>query len=756
MNLLFAMPIVTMMGAAEMIPRPLMIFVLIYGCFQPQIDGFVIHYFTRSLEASIDDPTFRYLEDVLCTKVKNPRHLIAKETFATMCENLDATLKKGTANKSGYTVYPRHQNKWEIRFKPSYGLHHFWENGRLHIIESKKGKYNQDAKETIRLYTFRTPGSIMDIFGEAVTGFNERSNRVTIWIPGPDKVAWRQASLRPPRHGDTLSLPHIKDEVLQRTNQHFLPSTELWYLERGLPWKLGFCFHGPPGTGKSSLVHVLASQFEVDIYSMVFTPDMTDISLLVLCSNIPKRCILLIEDIEKSQIKQNIRGEDAKDSRSDKGVSLSGLLNLLDGLCARDGRILIMNLNDRSEIDASLVRPGRIDETYEFKNASPFQAAEMFQNTYQKTLLEDEIAKLSQEFSHYIPDEQFSPATVQSYLLEYKGKPKEAVKNAGKKFRLKINDQGNFGLDTDQGDAWDQEFACFDKLITERALRNDAQPNDKRSQLSDKLAIWNANHKWHEVISAPETYSTLEDLEIIRKYRDEIFSMFAKDLVILVELGTGASEKIKAFIEKCVQENRPCYYLAVDISQGSLDTQQAELLPFFKDHPLVRLHFLREDFETASREYLNRLPGKRVFCSFADVIINNENPTRLLKVFRQVLRPGDLIYVSQDTELEDLTKRRKYYDQKQCWDFIDDWVVKDKKIDITRCRRDHIFKGRMHAYRYTIDGENIEGSNVEVFESFHYSKEEVQKIFYQEGIELVKVFGKHGLSMNHFIMKPGE
>jgi SpoVK/Ycf46/Vps4 family AAA+-type ATPase len=272
---------------------------------------------------------------------------------------------------------------------------------------------------------------------------------------------------------------------------------------------------------------------------MVFTPDMTDVSLLVLCSNIPKRCILLIEDIEKSQIKQNIRGEDAKDSRSDKGVSLSGLLNLLDGLCARDGRILIMNLNDRSDLDASLVRPGRIDETYEFKNASPFQAAEMFQNTYQKTLLEDEIAKLSQEFSQYIPDEQFSPATVQSYLLEYKGKPKEAVKNAGKKFRLKINDQGNFGLDTDQGDAWDQEFACFDKLITERALRNDAQPNDKRSQLSDKLAIWNANHKWHEVISAPETYSTLEDLEIIRKYRDEIFSMFAKDLVILVELGTG-------------------------------------------------------------------------------------------------------------------------------------------------------------------------------------------------------------------------
>ncbi|CAI6048499.1 unnamed protein product [Clonostachys chloroleuca] len=756
MNLLFAMPIFTMMGAAEMIPRPLMILVLIYGCFQPQIHAIVKDFCTRSLEAATDDPTFRYLEHVLCTKVKNPPHLIVKENFMVMCDNLDATLKKGTTNQSGYTVYPRHQNTWEIRFKPSYGLHHFWENGRLYLIELRKGKYNQDAKETIRLYTFRTPGPLMDIFSEAVTGFNKRSNRVTIWIPAPDKVAWRQAGIRPPRHRDTLSLPCIKDEVLQKTNQHLLRSTELWHTETGLPWRLGFCFHGPPGTGKSSLVHVLASLFEVDIYNLVFTPDMTDVSLLVLCSNIPKRCLLLIEDIEKSQIKQNIRGEDAKDIKSDKGVSLSGLLNVLDGLCARDGRVLIMNLNDRSEIDASLMRKGRIDETYEFKNASPLQAAEMFQNTYQKTLPKDEIAKLSQEFSHYIPDGKVSPATVQTYLLEYKGEPKEAVKNAGKKFGLEINGQGNFGLNTDQGDAWDRKFACFDKLITERALRNDEQPNDNQSQLNDKLAIWNANHKWHEVINAPETYSTREDLEIIRKYRDEIFSMFAKDIVILVELGTGASEKIKLFIEKCVQENRPCYYLAVDISQGSLDIQRAELLRSFESHPMVRLRFLKERIETACREVLDRLPGKRVFCSFADVIINNQNPTRLLKVFREVLRQGDLIYISQDTDLEDLTKRRKYYDQKQCWDFVDDWVVKGNKIDITGCRRDHIFKGRMHAYRYTKDGENIEGSNVEVFESFHYSREEVQNIFHQEGIELVKVFGEHGLSMNHFMMKPRE
>ena len=32
-----------------------------------------------------------------------------------------------------------------------------------------------------------------------------------------------------------------------------------WYAERGVPWRRGYLFHGPPGTGKSSLIRALAS-----------------------------------------------------------------------------------------------------------------------------------------------------------------------------------------------------------------------------------------------------------------------------------------------------------------------------------------------------------------------------------------------------------------------------------------------------------------------------------------------------------------
>lgn len=40
------------------------------------------------------------------------------------------------------------------------------------------------------------------------------------------------------------------------------------------------------------------------------------------------------------------------------GVSLSALLNCLDGVGAQKGRVLIMTTNHPDELDAALTRPG--------------------------------------------------------------------------------------------------------------------------------------------------------------------------------------------------------------------------------------------------------------------------------------------------------------------------------------------------------------------------------------------------------------
>ncbi|CAH0022799.1 unnamed protein product [Clonostachys rhizophaga] len=739
MNLPLALP-KPMMSVAEMIPPPLLIILFVYGYFRLAINGIAKTWFTSSHEASAQDPVFKYFEHILNTKVKDSQHSTVTQDFT-----IDAILKEGhTDTETGYTTYPRHEKRSEIRFRPSWGQHIFWENGRLFMMEVTKDKDDQYSIKGIRLYTFGfgSRGHLMDLFYETVKYVHGRADEVSMWMPAPEKGVWAQAGRMPPRHKDTLSLPGIKEEALNDANQHFKSSTAEWHRDKGVPWRRGFCFHGPPGSGKSSLVHVIASQFKLDIYRIIFTSGMTDIVLQRLCSIIPKRCILLIEDIDKSQMRQTIRGKDSKDSKGDEGISLSGLLNVIDGVCAPEGRLFIMNVNDLSEIDSSLTREGRIDQYFEFKDASPLQAAEMFQNVYKQTSLTTQIAELSRVFSDCIPDQKIPPANIQRYLLKYKEDPGKAVENAARELAFILP----------------PALASFDQLVTEQAPCGDAQLVSEQVQLDSKLAIWAVNETWHDVIKAPDTYSTWEDLEILNKSCPEIFSMFSKGWAIIVELGTGASEKVMVLIDKCVQEKRPCYYLAVDISQTSLDIQRDELSRKYKGQGMVILRFLQASIETAC-EILCKLPGPRVFLSLADIILNSSDPMPLLKALHGILRKDDLLYISQDTAVEEQfrEKREKYYDQDQCWKFIDE-ILKSRGIDTSGLHRRHIWEGRLHKFAYVKGDENTGGpEDVEIFSSFHHSRESVEEICSKEGFELVKEFGEDGFSMSKlqwFFLKP--
>ncbi len=51
----------------------------------------------------------------------------------------------------------------------------------------------------------------------------------------------------------------------------------------------------------------------------------------------------------------------AAKSTDQGGVSLSGLLNVLDGFSAPENVIYVMTTNDADAIDPALLRPGRID-----------------------------------------------------------------------------------------------------------------------------------------------------------------------------------------------------------------------------------------------------------------------------------------------------------------------------------------------------------------------------------------------------------
>ncbi len=59
-------------------------------------------------------------------------------------------------------------------------------------------------------------------------------------------------------------------------------------------------------------------------------------------------------------------------------ITMSGLLNALDGTMAQSGRMVFMSTNYPQRLDAALLRPGRIDVKFELGWASRFQMQKMF------------------------------------------------------------------------------------------------------------------------------------------------------------------------------------------------------------------------------------------------------------------------------------------------------------------------------------------------------------------------------------------
>lgn len=80
-----------------------------------------------------------------------------------------------------------------------------------------------------------------------------------------------------------------------------------------------------------------------------------------LVSNVQPGSILLIEDIDVVQSTHNRDHEQAPERDARRSVSLSGLLNALDGIGTPHGLITMMTTNHIDDLDPALIREGRVD-----------------------------------------------------------------------------------------------------------------------------------------------------------------------------------------------------------------------------------------------------------------------------------------------------------------------------------------------------------------------------------------------------------
>lgn len=218
---------------------------------------------------------------------------------------------------------------------------------------------------------------------------------------------WDDIYKRKRRPLNTVHLNEKSDEVLTDMKKFLSKETELEYETLGLPYKRNYLFEGYPGTGKTSLIYSLASELNMDVAIIQFNNEMDDIKFTRALMRLPKNTLLILEDIDVL-FTDNRKKNDVNKNM----ITLSGLLNILDGLIHQEKQIIVMTTNFKCTLDNALQRPGRIDYTLHFDFATEGQIKAMYNKFLPKQL--NMFDKFYKKISHL----NITTATLQQFLFQ--------------------------------------------------------------------------------------------------------------------------------------------------------------------------------------------------------------------------------------------------------------------------------------------------------------------------------------------------
>ncbi|KAK2994142.1 hypothetical protein RJ640_020947 [Escallonia rubra] len=173
---------------------------------------------------------------------------------------------------------------------------------------------------------------------------------------------WSSVPMNHPATFDTMAMePENKRELIEDL-ERFISRKE-YYRAVGRAWKRGYLYYGPPGTGKSTLVAAMANYLRFDVYDLDLREVQCNSDLRRLLIGTANRSILVIEDIDCNVGVQNRESESEARTADEDKITLSGLLNFIDGLWSScgDERIIVCTTNHKNRLDPALLRPGRMD-----------------------------------------------------------------------------------------------------------------------------------------------------------------------------------------------------------------------------------------------------------------------------------------------------------------------------------------------------------------------------------------------------------
>lgn len=233
-------------------------------------------------------------------------------------------------------------------------------------------------------------------------------HRLKLFIHNEKDCSWKFLNYVPTRDADTVFYP--KKKSLLDDLQLFMDHEED-YNKYGIPYKRNYLFHGPPGSGKSSCIRLMASKMKCHVYIMSFSSRCTDAMFIKLLSLIRNNSILVLEDIDNL----------FRDNTLNHSVSLSTILNALDGLTSKRKLITCITTNHINKLPEELIRVGRIDGIYTFKHANPDQLKELLLNYFNHSHLDGEsqvFARIFASLKQKILDTPYSMAALQKFVFE--------------------------------------------------------------------------------------------------------------------------------------------------------------------------------------------------------------------------------------------------------------------------------------------------------------------------------------------------
>ncbi|CAO2179042.1 unnamed protein product [Urochloa humidicola] len=108
---------------------------------------------------------------------------------------------------------------------------------------------------------------------------------------------WRPVRLRNASTFATLAMDAALRRDVVGDLDAFLGRRE-YYERTGRAWKRGYLIHGPPGTGKSSLVAAISNHLHFDVYDLDLGAVRSNTELRKLLIRMKNRSILLVEDVD--------------------------------------------------------------------------------------------------------------------------------------------------------------------------------------------------------------------------------------------------------------------------------------------------------------------------------------------------------------------------------------------------------------------------------------------------------------------------